>query len=127
MAPKPTETSIEAYRSLDPTKLSETKRQILYALSQLFEGTYEDIAAYLKTDKSKVWKRLSELHKDGLIYRPGTKKALRSGSAGYIWRLTEKCLPKTQASEKALKGPSIAHFSRNINSIAKSVPQLKLL
>ncbi len=116
------ETSKAAYHSLDPAKLSETKRQILYALSQLFEATHEELAAYMKVDRSVVWKRLSELEKDGLIYKPGNKKALRSGRAGFTYMLTDKSMPKTQASEKALKGPSIAHFSRKINDIAKAIP-----
>lgn len=116
------ETSKAAFHSLDPDQLSEIHRKILYALSQLFEGSFEDIAAFLKVDKSTIWKRLSELHKDGLIYRPGTKKALRSGRAGYVWRLTDKSMPKTQAAEKLLAGPSIADYSRKMESIAKSIP-----
>lgn len=122
MSHKIAETSVEAFRSLDPTQLSDTRRKIIYALSQLFEGTFEDIAAYLKVEKSTIWKRLSELAKDGLIYRTGNKKALRSGRAGYTWRLTDKTLPKTTTAEKMLKGPGIAHYSRKIISIAKSVP-----
>jgi len=121
MSRKPVETSVEAFRSLDPEKLSETHRKILYALSQLFEGTFEDIAAYLHVDKSTIWKRLSELAKDGLIYRPGIKKALRSGRAGFVWRLTDASLPKTTTQEKALKGPSVSDYSRKINAIANSV------
>jgi len=122
MSRKIPETSEAAHRSLDPTQLSETRRKILYALSQLFEGTFEDIAVYLKVEKSTIWKRLSELAKDGLIYRTGNKKALRSGRAGYTWRLTDKTLPKTTTAEKMLKGPGIAHYSRKIHAIAKDAP-----
>lgn len=118
------ETSRAAYESLDPEKISDIHRKILWALSQLMEdATYEEIAAFLKIEKSKVWKRISELLKAGLIYRPGTKKALRSGRAGYTYRLTDVATPKTQAFEKALKGHSIAYYSRKINAIAKSMPQ----
>jgi len=42
------ETSIDAYRSLDPRELNETYRQILHALDEIGEGTFEDIAAFLK-------------------------------------------------------------------------------
>lgn len=121
------ETSKEAFRSLDPEKISEIHRKILWALSQMEPSTFEEIAAFLKIDKSIVWRRLSELHKDGLIYRPGTKKALRSGRAGYCWTLTDKSLPKTQAAEKALAGPCIADYSRKITAIAKDMPTQKLL
>lgn len=119
---KISETSREAYRSLDPEKISEIHRKILYALSQLFEGTYEEISAFLKEDKSRIWKRISELLKAGLIYRPGNKKALRSGRAGFTYRLTDVAMPKTQASEKALRGRSIADFSRSIHKLSKTEP-----
>lgn len=122
------ETSKEAYRSLDPDKLTETKRKILYALSQLFQGSHEDIAAYLKMERSVIWKRLSDLEKDGLIFRPGIKKALRSGRLGFVYQLSDKSMPKTQATEKLLAGHSIADYSRKINAIANSVPtQIRLL
>jgi hypothetical protein len=122
MAKKPNETSLVKQGSFDPTQLSDIHRNILYALSQLFEATFEEIAAYLHVEKSTIWKRLSELDKKGLIYHPGTKKALRSGRAGKIWRLTDCSLPKTTTAEKMLKGPGIAYFSRKINDIAKSIP-----
>lgn len=115
------ETSRDAFKSLDPEKLTETKRKILYALSQIISGNHEDIAAYMKVDRSVIWKRLSELERDGLIFKPGTKKALRSGRLGFTYCLTGQSMPTTQAAEKALAGPSIAQFSRNINSIAKTV------
>jgi DNA-binding Lrp family transcriptional regulator len=122
MAKKPNETSLVKQGSFDPTQLSDTHRKILYALSQLFEGTHEEIAVFLKIEKRKVCRRLSELDKKGLIYHIGIKKALRSGRAGFCWRLTDVSLPKTTAAEKALKGPGIAYFSRKINDIAKSIP-----
>jgi DNA-binding Lrp family transcriptional regulator len=115
------ETSVEAFKSLDLEKLTETKRKILYALSQLITGSHEDVAAYLKVERSIVWKRMSELERDGLIFKPGTKKALRSGKLGFEYSLTDKSVPKTTASERALKGRSIADISRKITSIAKSV------
>lgn len=117
------ETSRAAYESLDPEKISDIHRKILWALSQLMEdATYEEIAAFLKIEKSKVWKRISELLKAGLIYRPGTKKALRSGRAGFCYRLTDAATPKTTAAEKALKGHGIAFYSRNIQAIANNRP-----
>lgn len=122
MSHKITETSLAAYRSLDPTKLSETKRQILYALSQLFVATHEEVAAFMKVDRSVVWKRMSELERDGMIFKPGIKKALRSGRAGFCYQLTSASQPRTTAAEKALKGHSIVDYSRKINEIAKAIP-----
>ena len=124
---KVTDTSLWTPRSMDHENLREIHRRILYALSQMFEGTFEDIASFLQTDKSSIWKRLSELDKAGLIYRPGIKKALRSGRAGKVWRITEKVdqsIPKMQmqVAEKLLAGHSIADFSRKIHAIANSIP-----
>lgn len=116
------ETSKAAFDSLDPTKIAEIHRKILWALSQLGDATFEDVAAFLHIEKGRIWRRLSELHKQGLIYRPGIKKALRSGRAAFCWQLTDASLPKTTTQEKALKGPSVSEYSRKINAIAKSVP-----
>jgi len=73
------QTSIDAYRSLDPAKLSDTYKKIILALTELGNGTFEDIAKKMKVDKSVVWKRLSELERANILYRPGTKKHLNQG------------------------------------------------
>src|SRR6266496_5306529 len=108
------DTSREAFKSLDPIKLSETYRKILYSISKLGECTTEESAAFLKIDHSKVWKRYSELAKMNLIYRPGNKRLLRSGRNGFTWRLTTNAIPTTQAAEKALRGPAIVDYSRKL-------------
>ncbi len=108
------DTSREAHSSLDPSKLREIYRNILYSLSQLGEATTEESAAFLKIDHAKLWKRYSELAKAGLIYRPGNKKLLRSGRDGFTWRLTSNSIPTTKAQEKALKGSAIVDYSRRL-------------
>ena len=115
------ETSREAYKSLDPNKLNQTYRDILFALSKLGEGTYEDVSCFLKCNPSKVWKRLSELHKAELIYRPGNKRLLRSGRNGFTWMLSSSITPKTQTSERALKGKTISDYSKSISYIQKNL------
>ena len=91
------ETSIAAYQSLDPRELNETYRQILYALDEIGEGTFEDIAAFLKLNPARVWKRMSELSKMELIHRPGKKKKLKSGRFGYTWMRTSPSKTKDQS------------------------------
>lgn len=115
------ETSRGAFHSLNPDEISDIHRKILWALSKLGPSTFEDVAAFLHVEKGRIWRRLSELHKQGLIYRPGIKKALRSGRAAYCWQLTDVSLPKTETQEKALRGPSVSDYSRKINAIANSV------
>jgi hypothetical protein len=108
------DTSKEAYQSLDPSKLRETYKSILYALSQLGEATTEECAAFLKIDHERLWKRYSELANMGLIYRPGNKRLLRSGRNGFTWRLTKNAIPATTAAEKALRGPAVVDYSRKL-------------
>lgn len=112
------ETSKEAYNSLDPDDIREMYRKIMVALSALGSGTMEDISSYLKEPRERVWKRLSEMQRMDLIFRPGTKKLLKSGRNGFCWALTGTNLPKTHAAEKALAGKSVADYSREISSIS---------
>lgn len=126
MAKKTPETSKEAYRSLDPDKIREIYQLILFSLSQLGEATFEEIAASLKVSKDRVWKRLSELNKEGLIYRPGNKRMLKSGRSGYTWMLTEKGRPNTTKAEKALKGKSVSDYSKKITELSNQYTQSTL-
>lgn len=121
------DTSKEAWRSLDPAKMAQIYRGILYALGVMNKATFEEIAAHMKVDKSKIWKRMSELQRMKLVYRPGSKKMLKSGRQGYEWALTSQVTPKTDKEQKALKGPTVADHSRKIQIISKEVNQLKLL
>src|SRR5690348_4086471 len=121
------ETSKEAYLSLQPDDIREMYRKIMKALSALGTGTFEDIAAYIKEPRERVWKRLSEMAKMELIFRPGAKKMLKSGRNGFVWQLTSDTTPKTQAAEKALKGKSVVDFSKDISKISEESKQLKLI
>lgn len=117
---KTVDTSLAAFHSLDEAQISEIKRQILSALSQIKEGTFEDISACLKLSKDKIWKRLSEMCIDGLIYRPGNKKALSSGRMGYTWKIVPAesggIIPE-KVTEKALPGKSVSDYSKKITQL----------
>lgn len=115
MKKKIAQTSIDAYKSLDPEQLADIYKKILSALAIIKQGTFEDLASAMKVDRDRVWRRLGELEKMGLIFRPGTKKKLRSGREGFIWQLT-------------LKGaPTVQDHSRSIQSISKQYTQQRLL
>lgn len=103
MKRKNPETSIDAYKSLDPQQLNETYRQILSALDSLGEGSFEDIAAFLKEPPAKIWKRLGELGKMELIYRPGNKRMLKSGRMGFTWMRTNPSKTEQQKKEVVYK------------------------
>lgn len=120
---KPPQTSIDAYRSLDPIKLSDTYKKIVLALTELGSGTFEDISKKMKVDKSVVWKRLSELERANILYRPGTKKTLKSGRSGFVWMILSLDTVSSLIEEAKLKStPTIQDHSRNIQAISESKP-----
>ena len=106
------ETSLDAYRNLDQKELSQTKRDILYALSQIKEGTFEDIASFMGCKPDKIWKRLGELKKDNLIHRNGARRVLKSGATGFIWVLTAPGLIPQKITESVMPGRSISDYSK---------------
>lgn len=85
------QTSISANRFMDDTGAKITHRhKILAALRNMKEGTFEAIARYAQMRDSQVWKRISELERDGLIADSGKKARLSSGCMGIVWRFVEK-------------------------------------
>jgi predicted transcriptional regulator len=120
---KPPQTSIDAFKSLDRAKLSDTYKKIILALAALGSGTFEDIAKKMKVNESVVWKRLSELERANILYRPGTKKTLKSGKLGFVWMILSLDIISSLIEESKLKSTqTIQDHSRNIQSIAKSTP-----
>lgn len=120
------DTSIEAWRTLDPTQVAEIYRGILYALGIMNKATFEEIAAHMKVGRDRVWKRMSELERMKLVYRPGSKKVLKSGRLGYEWALTSVGMPKTDQDMKILKGKSVSDYSKEITNISKQAKQQNL-
>jgi predicted transcriptional regulator len=112
------ETSLAAYRSLDPVQMAEIYQKILWGLGQIKEGSYEDVALAIRLPKERVWKRLSELMKAGLIYRPGNTKILSSGRKGFTWRLVAKDGPNEKVTEKSLPGKTISDYSKSIKQLS---------
>lgn len=123
MKRKNPETSVTAFRSLKIEEVNETYREILVALGELGKGTMEDISAHMKCSRDRVWKRLSELCKMELIYRPGTKKMLKSGKMGYEWMRTNG-EPKTDIQHNIEKFPSGKSSSDYANEIIKSATKI---
>lgn len=112
MKRKKIETSIEAFRSLKSEEMQKTYLDIIWALSVLKTGTFENIATFLKCSPGKIWRRLGELEsKYKLIHRPGEKKPLKSGRNGYVWALNAD----TPIAERPLPGRTISDYSKAIN------------
>jgi hypothetical protein len=110
------ETSAEAYASLKPEAVRAIYRKIIEALKVLGQGSSQQISAYLTLDDEVVRKRLSELGKMGIIYKPGHKVPTKKNCSAYVWQL---CSPgaKTDIQNKAMTGKSIVDYSKTISEI----------
>lgn len=114
------ETSREAYDSLNSIELAVIYVKIIEALKVLGSATSEQVATHLTMDHSKIWKRYSELERMNKIRKTGYKLRNKSGRSAFSYCLCDSNLPKTDRAEKAMKGPSIADYSREINKISKA-------
>lgn len=118
MKRKNPDTSVEAYRSLQAGELSETYGKIVFALRNIKSGTTEQIAASLKIKHEKIWKRVSELHIMGIIFRPGHKLPTSSGRMAYVWQLVEN--PETDVQKTEPKPIGISKYAESIDKIKQS-------
>lgn len=119
-------TSIDAYKSINAEQKREIYKKIKSALQVIGKGTFEQIANHLEMDASKIWKRLSEMERLEIVFRPGEKDKLKSGRRGLVWYLTGSSFPKDRIVEKVPKGKSVADYSRSIHQISKQVLQASL-
>lgn len=110
---KVVETSREAFYSLDPDQLVGLRKKIFQALVEIGTGHYEDIALRAGIEPVQCWKRLSELHRDGLIHRTGERKMLSSNRAGFVWASGGTPEP-VKKKERVLKGKSVSEYSKAI-------------
>lgn len=82
------QTSISAYRDITDSGRKATHSERIYAaMLKHGAGTYEQIATYADMQDRQVWKRLSELERDGKIRDSGKTAVLSSGKHGTIWEL----------------------------------------
>jgi len=97
------DTSIEAYRSLQPENIREVYQKIINALSVLKAAHTEDIAAFLKVEHCIIHKRVSEMERKGILYKPGAKKKMKSGRRAYVWSLTKPLQSTAKIEVKIIK------------------------
>lgn len=109
-------TSRAAYDSLTADKLRDDYKKIMTALSILGEATSEQIASKLKCKPDKIWKRLSEMARMDVIYKPGNRRPLKSGCMGFTWALTETGKQMVESSQELLPGKPVQEYSKEIHS-----------
>lgn len=119
------DTSNEAFYGLDPEQLVGLRKRIFLALVQIKTGHYEDIAISCGIDPAQCWKRLSELHNDGLIHRTGERKMLSSKRMGFVWA-PGKAPEAENKRERVMRGPTIADHSRPIKKLSQPIQETPL-
>jgi predicted ArsR family transcriptional regulator len=101
-------TSTDAYRSVSIEMLNNHHGKIIKALKELGCGIYEEIASHLTMEKNQVSRRLVELERMELVWKPGATKPTKSGRKAYVYQLTGN-FPKTEKQlPSELKDSSIS-------------------
>jgi predicted ArsR family transcriptional regulator len=96
------DTSKSAYKEAQKGLIESHKQRIIEALQSLGIANYESIAAKAKMDKIACMRRLSELERDEVVYKPGSKALTKSGRMSYNYCLTERYTLKVEHPAKQL-------------------------
>lgn len=82
-------TSHAAYKQAKEGLIDNHKEKIKQALGEVGIGNYELIASKAKMDRIACMRRLSELERELVIYKPGTTSLTKSGRKAMNYCLTE--------------------------------------
>lgn len=120
---KQPETSLSAYKSLQPDSIRAIYSKIIEALKVLGMASTEQISEYTTIAHPKIHKRVSEMEKLEMIYRPGNKVPTKAGRSAFQWTLRNNQPIVEKKTEKALKGASVVDYSRKLIPEKKSTQQ----
>lgn len=107
------DTSLDAYKSLDPIKISLRMQKIADGLNTIGKGNYEQIALAACLREDQVWKRIIDCIRAGLIHRTQEKRKTKDNRDSYVFAPG----PATQIAakkERVMKGPSVSDFSKKL-------------
>lgn len=94
------QTSMEAYRALQPEHLRKMYQRIINALQSLGTATYEELADCLNCrEPNQISRRLKEMEKMELIWKPGGKRLTKRRRNAFVYQLTAQ--PKTDQEIKS--------------------------
>ena len=100
MSNKLPDTSIEAYHMMTDDLLSEHHKKIIEALTILKKATAEEIAEHIGwDDKNRSARRMSELEREQIVYKPGEKRKTKYGRNAYVYELVKKSESKPNPFE----------------------------
>lgn len=104
-------TSLEAYAAVSPEMLTNHHKCILVALNVLKSGTYEQIAEAVAMEKHQIGRRISEMERMGIIYKPGEKRLTSTGRNAFVYKIVENG-EKSVEMEKSLPGLSVGDLAK---------------
>jgi predicted transcriptional regulator len=107
-------TSLEAHDKVTPEMLSDHYGKILKALGRLEQANYEQIAKYVNMDRHQVGRRLKEMERMNLIYKPGFTLPTSTGRSANVYMLCNPGEKRKTETEKMLPGDSVSDFSRRL-------------
>lgn len=82
------DTSHEAHKMMNKEVLSNHHYLIIEALKVLKKATAEEISEYLNwDDKNRSARRMSELEREQIVFKPGEKRKTRYGRNAYVYSL----------------------------------------
>lgn len=97
MSNKLPSTSHEAHKMMTKELLSNHHNMIIDCLKVLKRATAEEISEYLNwDDKNRSARRMSELEREQIVYKPGEKRKTRYGRNAYVYALTNPNIKATQ-------------------------------
>ena len=100
-------TSALANLEMETTGAKQNLKEKIFASMKINgSGTYEQIAKAAGLRNDQVWKRLSEMENEGLIYSTTMTDRLSSGKQGMIWAL---CIPVDKV--EAVTEKIISHYT----------------
>lgn len=121
------DTSLAAYRAVTEEMRDNHFSRILKALKVLGRASAEQIALHVGMDHAQVNRRVSELERKELIWKPGSMVLTKSGRMAYVWTIRGDNQPTTTASEKLMKGETVSDISKKMQKTIDSVTQLNLI
>jgi predicted transcriptional regulator len=114
------DTSLEAYRSLDPIKISQIMIKISEAVKVLGKANYEMVASHLGMKEERVWKRFIDCVRANLIHRTDETRQTKQNRKSYLYA-PGPSTETIQREQKVMKGKTVADHSRAIKKLSQPI------
>ena len=115
------DTSMSAYKAVTQEMKKTHQGKIISALQVLGVASMEKIAEYLGMELNQVTRRMIELERDEIVWKPSKTKT-KSGRACYQYQLTG-VMPKTENEVKEALSNNVEKKEEKIKQPTKYVEQ----